>query len=253
MKKWISVLATALMAFAFTSCFNLDDGSKFIPEYWCMATVTTGGVNPVFQMDEGFYLTPDKAQPADTFAVGERYYLYFIIGDTINHSANTYPIQLFRYGKTTIKALEVLPKDSTDRWGKMPIVFSDLWYSGHYCNFYFRSFQGDGTPNTFELIRIKENELTTPTDTVPKLFFELRHNVAANNSSVLYNRFYSFDLSSLTTDFPNAVRFNIKISWSEMGNGTYTSTNTYIPNQILTRASLVSANRKQATALPTSF
>ena len=253
MKKWISVLATALMVFALTSCFNLNDGTEFIPEYWCMATVTTGGVNPVFQMDEGFFLTPDKAQPADTFAVGERYYLYFVLGDTINQPANTFPIQLYRSSKTTIKALEILPKDSTDRWKNMPINFSDLWYSGHYCNFYFRSFQGDGTPNTFELIRVKETENTTPTDTVPTLFFELRHNVAANTSSVLYNRFYSFDLNSLTTDFPNAVRFYIKISWSEMGRGTWTSTNYYIPNQIFTRASLVSANRKQAIFSTTPF
>jgi len=253
MKKWISVLATALMAFAFTSCLNLDNNSDFIPEYWCMATVTKGGVNPVFQMDEGFFLAPDKAQPADTFAVGERYYLYLVLGDTINQPAKTSSIQLYRYGKTNIKALEVLPKDSTDRWGNMPIILSDLSYSGHYCNFYFRSFQGDGLPNTFELIRIKENELTTPTDTVPKLFFELRHNVAANTSGVLYKRFFSFDLSSLTTDFPNAVRFNIKISWSELGRGTWTSTNDYRPDQTLSNASILLANRKKSEFSPTPF
>ena len=247
------VLATALLAIAFTSCFKLDDGAEVIPEWWCMVTVTTGGVNPVMQMDEGFFLTPDKAQPTDTFAIGERYYLYFLMGDTTNHPVNTYPIKLIRYGKTSIKALEVLPKDSTGRWKNMPIVFSDIWYSGHYCNFYFRSYQGNGTPNTFELIRVKENEQATPTDTVPLLFFELRHNVATTNTYVLYDRFYSFDLSSLKMEFPNAVRFNIKTTWSELGNGTWTTTNLYIPDQIRTNSSLVSANLKQKLVSPTPF
>lgn len=253
MKKWVSVLATALMAFAFTSCFNLGDGTDYIPEYWCMATVTAGGVNPVFQMDEGFYLTPESAQPADTFTVGERYYLYFAMGDTINHPANTFPINFYRYSKTTIKSLVVLPKDSADNWEDMPITVSDIWYSGHYCNIFFQSYSGVGTPNTFELIRFKENENTTPTDTIPKLLFELRHNVAANSYGALFYRFYSFDLNSLTTDFPNAVRFNIKISWSEIGKGTWTSTNDYIPNQTPSSASHLLANRKKSEFSSTPF
>lgn len=253
MKKWISVLATALMAFALTSCFNLNDGTPNIPEWYCMATVTTGGVNPVFQMDEGFYLTPESAQPADTFTVGERYYLSFVMGDTINHPVNNYPVNLYRYGKTSIKTLLVLPKDSTDVWGNMPVIMYDFWYSGHYCNFFFKSFAGVGTTNTFELIRIKENENTTPTDTVPKLFFELRHNAAANAFGALDYRFYSFDLDSLATDFPNAVKFNIKISWSETGKGTLSSTNDYIPHQTLSSASLLLANRKKSEFSPTPF
>ncbi len=250
MKKWIFLLALALLPIAFTSCLNLDDGSKFVPEYWWMATVTTGGVNPVLQMDEGFFLTPDKAQPADTFSIGERYFLYFVMGDTINHPVNSFPIKLYKYNKVTIKALEVLPKDSIDRWGDLPIEFSNLSYSGHYCNFVFRSFQGNGTPNTFELIRIKGNENTTPTDTVPKLYFELRHNVAASGSSVLNYRYYSFDLSSLETDFPNAVRFNIIISWSEIGRGIWSSNNYYVPDLMATGASLVSASSKQIAIAP---
>ena len=253
MKKWISILATAMMAFAFSSCLNLDDNNEYIPEYWCMATVTTAGVNPVFQMDEGSFLIPNKAQPADTFALGERYYVHFIMGDTINHPVKTYPIEVYHYYKTTLKNLEVLPKDSIDRWEEMPISMSELWYSGHYCNFYFISYRGDGTPNTFELIRMKKNENTTPTDTAPNLFFELRHNVKTNSSNVLYKRFYSFDMSSLTVDFPNAVKFNLNIRWYEMGRGYWSSTNFYKPNQSVANASLMPEKRKIAAFSPTSF
>jgi len=253
MKKWISVLATALMAFAFTSCFNLDDGSPYVRDYKCMATVTTGGVNPVFCRDNGVFLTPEDAQPADTFQVGERYFLHFIYGDTINHTANSYPVVFYRYGKTTIKDLEILPKDSTDKWEDQPVTIYDIWYSGQYCNFFFASYAGMTTPNTFELVRIKESESTTPTDTVPKLNFELRHNVASIFTAIYYLRFLSFNLSSLSTEFPNAKRFAINLSWKEMNKGTLTFPGIYTPNQIFSDSPYLSPNRKQATFSPTPF
>jgi hypothetical protein len=235
-----------LMAIAFSSCLKLEDDTVYVRDYKRMATVTTGGVNPVFCKDDSVFLTLEVAQPADTFVVGERYFLHFIYGDTTNHPKNSYPVKLYGYGKTTIKNLEVLPKDSTDKWGNQFITMLDIWYSGHYCNFFLASYMGMSTPNTLELVRIKEGESTTPTDTVPKLNFELRHNVASISLAIYYYRFLSFNLSSLSTEFPNAKRFAIDLSWKEMNKGTLTFRGIYTPNQIFPDSPNLSPKTNQA-------
>ncbi len=246
MKKWRLVLATALMAIAFSSCFNLEDDTTYVNYYKCMATVTTGGVNPVFVKDNGVSVTLAEAQPADTFAVGERYFLHYIYGDTTNHPANSYPILLYRYGKTIIKNLEVLPKDSTDLWENQPVTISDIWYSGYYCNFFFASYMSMDTPNTLELVRIMVGETATPTDTVPKLNFELRHNVASISPAFYLLRFLSFNLSSLSTEFPNAKRFEIDLRWKELNRGTLSFPGIYTPNQLYSDSPYSSPKRNQA-------
>ncbi|MCX6309857.1 MAG: hypothetical protein NTY32_13890 [Bacteroidia bacterium] len=253
MKKGILALATAILAFAFTSCYDFNNDTSNIKEFISMATVTTGGVNPVFQIDNGPFLTLEKTVPADTFAVGERYYLYYILGDTVNHPVNSYPISMYQYGKTTIKNLLVLPKDSTDKWKDQPIRDLYAWYTGHYLNTFFTSFAGVSTPNTFELVRMKQEETSTATDTVPKLFFEIRHNVEVISSLNSFYRFYSFDLSSLTTEFPLATKFQINLSWNDANYGPWNKTRTYIPEQTFTGPSLFSSIQKKTDLSPSPF
>lgn len=233
MKQWISIWATVLLSFAFSSCLNTDDGTDYVREYGLMGTVTSGGANPVFHMDEGFSVVTTNSVPADTFQVGERYFLHFILGDTVNHVAQLYPVKLFRFGKTVLKPYVVLPADSTDVWYNQPIGMSGLWYSGQYCNIVFTSFMGVGTPNSIELVRMEGDETTTPTDTAPKLYFELRHHVPNYSSGYTNARFYSFELSSLEADFPNASKFDITIKWNEYGRGTLSYKQWYIPNRLV--------------------
>jgi len=250
MKKRISVLATALMAIAMTSCMNLGNDTEVVRDYMCMVTVTTGGTSPIFQMDEGPILTSETTQPADTFVIGERYFIDFLLGDTINHGVGTYPVRLIRYGKTVIKNMIELPKDSTDRWGNKPIAYLYPSFSGHYFNAFFASYAGISTPNTFEFIRMKVDEHTTPTDTVPNLFFQLRHNVDFVSNGIAYYRFYSFDVSNLSTEFPNAHKFKIKVSWQDANTGWSNYTQYYIPNKLLPFPSLLSVNQKATDLEP---
>lgn len=252
MKHWISTLATALLALAFSSCLNLDDGTRYVREFGLMGTVTSGGVNPVFQMEEGFSVTTTNAVPADTFEVGERYFLHFILGDTINHAANLYPIKLYRFAKTNLKPFVVLEEDSTDVWKNQPVGMQGLWYSGQYCNIVFSTFMGVGTPNTIELVRMKGDETTTPTDTAPKLYFELRHNVANYSAYYSSTKFYSFDLSSLETGFPNAVKYSITVKWNEEGHGTSSYNQWYVPNKLIP-VSEVFSKEKNTIDLESSF
>lgn len=250
MKKRISVLATALMAIALTSCLNFGDENNVVRDYMCTVTVTTGGASPVFQMDEGPFLTSETNMPADTFVIGERYFIDFLLGDTINHGVGIYPIRLVRYGKTVIKNMIELPKDSTDKWGDKPIGYLYPSFSGHYFNAFFESFAGISNPNTFEFIRMKVEEHTTPTDTVPNLFFELRHNVEFVSTGYIYYRFYSFDLSGLSTEFPNARRFKIKVSWDDANVGWTNSTGYYTPDLQLPLPSLLTVNQKTTDLEP---
>ena len=250
MKKRISVLATALMAIALNSCMNLGDDNNVVRDYMCMVTVTTGGASPVFQMDEGPFLTSETNMPADTFVIGERYFIDFIFGDTINHGVGIYPIRLTLYGKTVIKNMIELPKDSTDKWGDKPIGNLYPSFSGHYFNAFFESYAGLSDPNTFEFIRMKVDEQTTPTDTVPNLFFELRHNVEFVSTGNVYYHFYSFDLSGLSTEFPNARKFNIKVSWNDANKGLSNSTGYYTPELQLPLPSLLTVNQKTTDLKP---
>jgi len=249
MKKKILTWVMALMAVAFSSCLDLGDNTEFVQDYICMATVTTGGVNPVFQMDEGYFLIPETDMPADTFTVGERYYLHFVLGDTINRPLNTYPVNFYKYGKTNVKDFVLLPKDSTDVWDNKPVSMTNFWFSGHYINLAFLSFAGIGTPNTFELIRVQDNESTTPTDTFPALHFELRHNVNSFTASYFYYRYYSFNLDRLKTEFPNATKYKIKVNWNDVNYGARSVTSTYTPDQVLTTVSLLSISKKNANLL----
>ncbi|HET9570832.1 MAG TPA: NigD-like C-terminal domain-containing protein [Bacteroidales bacterium] len=253
MKRRIYVLAMACLAFALTSCLNQGDDSNVKPDYICMVNVTTGGVNPVFQMDGGSFLTPDATMPADTFQVGERYFIDFYLGDSTNHTPGTYPISLIRYNKTIVKNMIELQKDSVDLWGNKPIGNLYPSFSGHYFNAFFVSYAGLTTPNTFEFIRMKADEHTSPTDTVPNLSFHLRHNVESVATGMVYYRIYSFDVSSLTTEFPNAYKFKIKVSWDDANFGWSNYTQYYIPNQQITLPDLLSTNRKSIDLEPVSF
>lgn len=252
MIRRFSLLATALLAFALSSCMKWDD-AEYVQDWAFMGTVTTGGVNPVFAVDEGFSLTPVDAMPADTFTVGERYYLHFVLGDTTNHAPNLYPIKIYRYGKTVIKPMVELPKDSTDRWNDQPISLGQCWFSGIYCNIFFASFVGVGEPDTYELVRIKENENNTPTDTMPKLVFEFRHNVPNYNVGYSYLRPYSFDVSSLHADFPNAVRFHVTVRINEYRLGTQSLIRYYYPNRLYTAPSLFVTGNEKKGVTPTLF
>jgi len=253
MKKGILALVTALIAFTFSSCMKLGDDTKVERDFMCMVTVTTGGASPVFQMDEGPILTSETTMPADSFVIGERYFIDFYLGDTMAHSVNTYPIRLIRYGKTVIKNSIELPKDSTDKWGNKPITYVYPSFSGHYFNAFFLSYAGVSTPNTFEFIRMKVDENTTPTDTVPNLVFQLRHNVDFISMGVAYYRFYSFDLGSLSTEFPNATKFKIKISWDDANFGWTNITRYYTPNQTLPFPSLLTVNQESIDLEPALF
>jgi hypothetical protein len=252
MKNLKILIVILLTGLTFSSCLDLGNDEDYTQYIISMATVSTGGANPEFQTDEGYYLVPQVSVPADTFSVGERYFLYYSMADTTDHALNTYPINLSSYSKVIIKNFQVLEIDSTDQWYDQPLPdFTWAWYSGQYFNTVFSTFVGTSTPNTYELVRIMENENNVSTDTVPELYFELRHNVSSYTSVGVYYHYVSFDLSSLPVEFPKATKFEINITWNSYYYGELSFSDDYIPNQgALTYSSEIPARKVMIPRVP---
>ncbi|HEY5499341.1 MAG TPA: NigD-like C-terminal domain-containing protein [Bacteroidales bacterium] len=248
MKTWIPTLFLVLLAFSVTSCIKTseDDTTNY---YDIIATMTTVDDYPTFQTDDGTTLnctnkiTPDTA----SFKIGNRFYLRFAFGDSIGHALKNYPIAVSKIWNVDTKDFVSIEKDSTDNYYNQALQsISSIDLSGNYFNMVFNTFGQSGTRDTYELVRIKEVESTTPLDTVPTLFFELRHNVYIVNYAFYNTRFASFKLSPLLTEFPLAKKFKLNLKWLVYPNATQDSyVFTYEPASTnLTLAPLFKSNLK---------
>ena len=226
--KFLAILL--ISSFFVSSCMKWDD-QDYTTYYYNMATVTQGGEYPTFLLDDSVWLESDFKMPIDTFTVGERYFIYYTLGDTINHAPKVYPIALDYYAKSYKKEYKTLQHDTGDVWLNKPMYELKLiWFSSHYWNLMFTSYMGMSSPNTFELIRNKTLETAGVNDTIPVLNFELRHNVSATSDLRKDDQYYSFDLDSLRQEFPRAKKFKLFLKWNSQFLGIRKSENIYIPN-----------------------
>lgn len=230
--RHLKLLVVFLLGIALlSSCVNWDDQEPTKYRY-NMVTVSQGGANPIFMLDDSIYLVPNSALPADTFVVGERYFIYYLLGDTMNHPINNYPIALSQYAKANIQNFRVYDANHNDVWFNQPIHdIGASWFTGRNWNLIFSSYLGLTSPNTYELVRNTFLEPRVPNDTVPVLHFELRHNVGSYSRSLIRDQFVCFDLEPLIQEFPHAKRFKLFLSWNSYvyGGVTYFE-NIYTPN-----------------------
>jgi hypothetical protein len=231
MKKWNLTLLAVTTVFSLTSCLDLDNGTDYTLYYDVMATVTTAGTHPILQMDNGEYLSCETTMPADTFTVGERYYVNFSFADTTDHLSGIFPVLFSAYGKAFIQNYDVLSVGSIDRRYDQPII-GVTWasFSGQYLNMWFWAYLPTLESNAFDLVRIMENESNSPTDTVPELYFDFRHNVESVSSVSYYDYFMSYDLSALSAEFPAAIRYKVNLSWNSVSNSESSLSGYYTPN-----------------------
>lgn len=214
-----------ILVFGVCSCTNLDyeeDQTEYFEE---IAVVTSAGYSPSFLTDYGLTLNCSNVLTSDTFFnSGERVFVQFSYGDTIGHAPKVYPINLTNSWRVTIKDFVSLEPDSVDLFANTEFQsVYNLWFSGNYFNMIFGTFYATSSPNTCELIRMKESENNTSQDTAPSLFFELRHNVVTVNASRYNVKVYSFDLSPLNEEFPSATLFKINLKWVEAANSRFQS------------------------------
>ena len=229
MKKLSAFFLLVIILIGFSSCDKTYEHQN--QYYYGMVTVDTGGLTPVFRLDDSTYLSSNFYMPADTFEVGERYFLYYCLADTLNQPVNTHSIFVDFYQKAQIRSFNVLEVDSTDRWANAPIPdFSLAWFSGHYINLMYTTYLGTSLPNTFELIRNKKSERSLPDDTIAEIVLELRHNVYSISTIATRTYYTSLDLSSLKTAYPNVSTFNLLLRWNSASLGSKTRKLTYRPN-----------------------
>mgnify|MGYP001343412376 CR=1 FL=1 len=229
MKKLTFILPLIfLMLATFSSC-NLGDESDNTYNYLSMATVVSGGYYPFFKTDVGEVLKCSNIVESDSgFNVGDRYYLSFSIGDSVPSDASVYPITLNSYVKVKAKNFVTVEKDSVDIYKNKQVGSAyNFFISGNYMNMIFYAYTPLTSRGTFELVRYKKNESNNSQDTIPTIYFELRHNTDETSSSATL-RLFSYELNPLTSNFPMATKFKIYLTWYSVS-GTQTCEFTYIP------------------------
>lgn len=229
MKKLIFVLPLMALILATISCNNFDDKEE-TKYYETMGTVLTGGDYPSFRTDNGVLLNCSTIVKTDSvFTPGERYYLYYTIGDTTTHAPKTYPIELHSFGRAIVKNFAVIEKDSSDIYYDQPLRnIYNFWISGNYINMMFYPFFPLTSQNSYELVRYKGKENTVGSDAEPVLYFEFRHHTSGIASNYTL-RLVSFDLSPLVSEYPSATKFKIKLAWRDTQYGFQDYEFSYVP------------------------
>ena len=229
MKHWLLYMGLLLgIGVSVSSC--LGDDSERDDAAYCMATVARVGQQAAFRMDGGgVYLVPDMENDIDSLPIGARYYILFSYADTTNHSVGVYPIHLQEFARVLMNQIEILHKDSTDRFGKTPFSRLDYaWFSGSYLNVVLWANYPYQNQESFHLVRIEQEEYAQVTDTVPELTCELRRKTAVGQG-YSFRRFMSFQLDTLKSEFPHAKRFKFNVRWTTEDNSTRSFTIEYNP------------------------
>jgi len=235
MRNFILTLSFGLFVFCTSSCLNENSGNSSTQNYETMVKVTQTGSFPSFKTDDGITLYTTVAvssKISDSIKLGDRLFLQFSYGDTTSITANNYPIVINDYGTVTIKDFVTVGVDSTDTYDNQQLQGADLfWITNNYFNLVFRTYLSLSAINTYELVRMKGNESNAVTDTVPKIFFEIRHNTPAVNTNYYNIKIFSFDLSPLYKEFPKATKFQLNLKW--VLEGTHSANYIYVPNKTL--------------------
>jgi hypothetical protein len=218
MKKLILVFPLAFLIFSLTSCFNSDD-ENYAVTYQTLATVTNAGNYPSFLTDDGYVLRTSNEVETDTttaLKVGERYFLLYVLGDTTStHGTKTYPIILKDLNKVNVWNYSSVEKNATDtivNAGLRSVSFFGL--GRDYLNIIFSTYKSTSSYDDVQLVRLKKKETDSPVDTMPTIYFELRHNVHSLNFTDYNTLITSFNLKPLVADYQYAKRFNVNLKWN---------------------------------------
>jgi NigD-like C-terminal beta sandwich domain len=219
MKRWIFAFSLVFITIGFTSCLKDEDvdNTEYLYE---MAFVTRTGFSPSFTTDEGKILNCQMDLPSDTlFKLGDRVFLTYSWGDTLNHVAKSYPINLKSYNNVVLKNPFTLQPDSVDLFYNQPIINIDRYgISGNYLNIIFYTYYSALPPNSCELVRYKSQESVTPGDSMD-IYFEIKHNTPSVFANYFTLRLLSYNLNSLVSEFPHVKLFKLNVVWTESKDG----------------------------------
>lgn len=218
MKKYFWILPLISVFFLSQSCLKDEDETP-VDYYETMAFVSIPGDKPVFVTDYGFKLKSELSLTSDTgniFDLGQRVFMVFSYGDTLNRVDNEYPIIIKEYAPVTVSDFRTVKPDSVNPYFDQVLYHVYRFYiTQNYFNSIIYTYQPLTSINTCELIRVMKEENNTPESTFPTVNFELRHNASAVNYDFYKLRIFSHDLSPLASEFANADSIKIKLNWDE--------------------------------------
>lgn len=218
MKKYFWILPLISVFFLAQSCLKDDDETP-VNYYETMAFVTSAGDKPGFVTDYGLALKSELALDSDTgniFGLGQRVFMVFSYGDTLNRVGNVYPVIIKEYAPVSLSDFKTVKPDSVIPYFDQVLYHVYRFYiTQNYFNSIIYTYQPLTSLNTCELIRVMESESNTPESTYPTVNFELRHNASAVNYDYYKLRIFSYDLSPLASEFSNADSIKIKLNWDE--------------------------------------
>ena len=247
MRLFILTLSFVLFVFCTSSCLKENTGYSSTQYYETMATVSATGSYPSFKTDYGttLYCTVAVSSSiSDSLKMGDRLFIKFEYGDTSSITSNNYPIVINDFGTATIKDFVAVDSDSTDIYENQELEGVDLfWITKNYFNMVFRTYLSLSTTNTYELVRMKGNESNADTATVPRIYFELRHNTPVVNTSYYNIKIFSFYLSPLYKEFPKATKFDLNLKW--VLDGTHSIDYTYVPDSTFDNSSSLERMRQE--------
>lgn len=232
MKKWQIIVLIPLL---FTSFFGCKEGTISEPYYYySMATATQSGFNPLFKLDDSSLVRPINDMPADSFIMGQRYFLFFANADTTGMSPAYKPIMLEYYRKASMYNMEVLHPDSLIGPDPKPILnVQYVWISGRYINIVFETFRNVSDNPQYRLVRILGEEHNELTDLQPEFVFELRQQTELVHSSMRLAHYVSFDVGNLGSEYTHATKIKIKLKYKTSGGGFAIYEYSYKPNVTL--------------------
>lgn len=218
MKKYFWILPLITVFFLAQSCLK-DDEEESVNYYETMAFVTIAGDKPSFMTDYGISLKSELSLASDTgdvFDLGQRVFMVFSYGDTLNLVNNVYPIIIKEYAPVTVSDFKTVKPDSVNPYYDQILYHVYRFYiTQNYFNSIIYTYQPLTSINTCELIRVMENENNTPDSEFPTVNFEIRHNASAVNYDYYKLRLFSHDLSPLAVEFANADSIKLKLRWNE--------------------------------------
>jgi hypothetical protein len=215
----------------FVGCIDLDD-KKETSYYEAMVNVTAGGIPPTFETDEGVVFNPVNLSSSDaslSFETGDRLYILFSFYDTTNHAANRYSINLEGYLNVQIADFKEVDADSADRFANNPLYnVYRIGITKNYLNVIVDAYHSDDA-DQLKLVRYKKNEPSNQVDTMPTIYFEVRHDVESASLNTYNSEAWSYRLEPLLDEFPRAKSFKLSVTLYSMTGGQKTFDLTYKP------------------------
>jgi hypothetical protein len=199
-----------------------------------MVNVTAGGIPPILETDEGVVFNPvnlSTSDPSLSFDTGDRLYILFSFYDTTSHPANRYSINLEGYLKVQIADFKEVEADSADRFANNPLYnVYRIGITKNYLNVIVDAYLSDDA-DQLKLVRYKKNEPSSQVDTMPAIYFEVRHDVESVSLSTYNSEAWSYRLDTLLNEYPQAKSFKLSVTVYSLTGGQKTFDLTYKPDR----------------------